>query len=118
MMAVGGTVATARQSSANAAFVRVLVVGLAGLLAVRVPRWWHSLRAGRRTPAGDRLLALSGVAALAGLVCGLLAELFHGPTRTSLNVTCLALIAFSVVGWAVLRTADRWRRRDKSPAPP
>jgi hypothetical protein len=116
MLAVGGLSPAVRHSAANAASTNVLVVGFGGLLAIRLPRWWHLLQGDSGAAAAAKLLALDGLAALAGLICGLVAELFHGRTRIWLNISCLCLLAFSIVGWAIVRTAEWWRRRDENAA--
>jgi hypothetical protein len=96
----------------------LLVVGIGGLLSLRVPRWSLALR-GRSVERGwtDRLGAVFGLCALVGVVILGVAEFVQVPTRRYLNVVAVIILALGLGGWAVLRAPAFWRRLWESPKP-
>jgi hypothetical protein len=101
-------------SSGNAVQTDLLVLGSAGLLGLRSPRWWQTLR-GRSAPQGlrTRIIAGLGLCALAGVLSGACAGLFRAPVRLVLNTAAVILVAVSVAGWLIVEGLRLWRERQE-----
>jgi hypothetical protein len=96
----------------------LLIVGIGGLLGLRVPRWWLALRArGAEQGWTDRLGAAFGLCSLAGVVILGVAEFVHLPTRRSLNMVAVTILAVGIGGWAVMRSPAWWHRVRESTKP-